>query len=240
MSDYLHLNDWCVFDSDEISFGQEHGDHDDAHDKVHDMIEDLDKLTAFCISFLDDGAYGGESQGMKDVGGGLKEEIVLYVEGSIEMKFVYDSEGNNLAIRVKYTHDPDSPVIYLPKASFVATKPDEIEGHHHAEFNYSERGICDKVAIAETKKLLSQGIDDFVIIEGYVWTKDAESYGWEYPDPHTWIELKDRTIIDPSEKQYDREGGIVERIDTSAYDCDGEFYKNAKYYTPLEYLDLWK
>jgi hypothetical protein len=113
-------------ESDYLEMRQEHGDHDDAHK----TIEDLDKLTAFCITFLDDGAYGGESQGLKDAGGGLKEEIVLYVEGSIQMKFIYDSEGQNIAIRVKYTHDPNSPVIYLPKAAFIATKPDDIEEHH--------------------------------------------------------------------------------------------------------------
>ena len=113
-------------ESDYLEMRQEHGDHDDAHN----IIEDLDKLTAFCITFLDDGAYGGESQGLKDAGGGLKEEIVLYVEGSSQMKFVYDSEGQNIAIRVKYTHDPHSPVIYLPKAAFIATKPDDIEEHH--------------------------------------------------------------------------------------------------------------
>ena len=117
------------FDADYLELNQEHGDHD-GHDAVDDMIEDLDKLTAFCISFLHDGAYGGETQGVEDVGGGLTEERVLYVEGSIELKFVYDSEGQNIAIRARYTNDPDSPVIYLPKAAFIATKPGEIEEHH--------------------------------------------------------------------------------------------------------------
>lgn len=115
------------------------------------------------------------------------------------------------------------------------------KGKMEAEsFDYTQRGICDKVAIRETKKLLSQGINNFTIIEGYVWTEAAEKYEWTYPDAHTWIELKDGTMIDPSEKQYDDEGGIVERIDTSAYDIDGEFYKNAKYYSPNEYLEMWK
>ena len=122
----------------------------------------------------------------------------------------------------------------MPAESF------EVEEKDAESLNYTERGVCDKVAIAETKKLLSQGIDDFVVIEGYVWTEDAENYEWSYPDAHTWIELKDGTIMDPSEKQYDDEGGIVERIDTSAYDIDGEFYKDAKYYTPNEFLEVWK
>ena len=107
-------------------------------------------------------------------------------------------------------------------------------------FDYTQIGICDKVAIFETKKLLSQGINDFVVIEGYVWTDLAERSEFSYPDPHTWIKLNDGTLIDPSERQYDEEGGIVERYDGSAYDIDGDFYKNAKYYTPNEYMNMWE
>jgi tRNA nucleotidyltransferase/poly(A) polymerase/8-oxo-dGTP pyrophosphatase MutT (NUDIX family) len=118
---------------------------------------------------------------------------------------------------------------------------DEGLNYYAAEdiIDYSKRGICDIVALAETKKLLSQGIDDFLVVEGYVWTKDAEAYEWDYPDAHTWIKLKDGTIIDPSEKQYEDEGGIVERYDTFAYDQLNDFYKEAKWYTPNEYLSLW-
>ena len=105
--------------------------------------------------------------------------------------------------------------------------------------DYNKRGICDKVAISETKKLLSQGIDDFFVIEGYVWTKSADTNEWNYPDPHTWIKLNDGTLIDPSERQYDEEGGIVERIDTIAYDQNNEFYKKAKWYKPNEFLEMW-
>ena len=118
---------------------------------------------------------------------------------------------------------------------------DEGLNYYAAEgiIDYSKRGICDIVALAETKKLLSQGIDDFLVVEGYVWTKDAEAYEWDYPDAHTWIKLKDGTIIDPSEKQYEDEGGIVERYDTFAYDQLNDFYKESKWYTPNEYLSLW-
>jgi len=105
--------------------------------------------------------------------------------------------------------------------------------------DYNKKGICDKVAIAETKKLLSQGIDDFFVIEGYVWTKSADANEWDYPDPHTWIKLNDGTLIDPSKRQYDEEGGIVERIDTIAYDQNNEFYKKAKWYKPNEFLEMW-
>lgn len=94
------------------------------HDEVDELIEDLDKLTAFCIAFLHDGAYGGESQGREVIGDDLEEEKVWYVEGSIELKFVYE-EGTNTFIRASYTNDPDSPVIYLPPAKFIKSKPED-------------------------------------------------------------------------------------------------------------------
>lgn len=102
----------------------------DEHDEIDDMIEELDKLTSFCITFLHDGAYGGEPQEMiEDKARGIREQKVLYLEGSIELKFVYDEEGKNIAIRAKYTNDPQSPVIYLPATEMVARKPDELPEH---------------------------------------------------------------------------------------------------------------
>ncbi len=100
------------------------------HDEIDHLIEDLDKLTAFCIQFLHDGVYGGESQGMQDLGDDMKEEIVRYVEGSIELKFVYE-EGDLTLIRASYTNDPDGPVIYLPPAAYLKTKPDDPRGGGH-------------------------------------------------------------------------------------------------------------
>ena len=94
------------------------------HDEVDELIEDLDKLTAFCISFLHDGAYGGESQGKEEIAEGVIEERVRYVEGSIELKFVYE-DGENTFIRASYPNDPDSPVIYLPPAKFIRQEPED-------------------------------------------------------------------------------------------------------------------
>ena len=94
------------------------------HDEVDELIEDLDKLTAFCIGFLHDGAYGGESQGREIIGEDLEEERVWYIEGSIELKFVYE-EGINTLIRASYTNDPESPVIYLPPAKFIKRQPED-------------------------------------------------------------------------------------------------------------------
>ena len=73
---------------------------------------------------MHDGAYGGESQGKELIGEDLEEERVWYVEGSIELKFVYE-EGINTFIRASYTNDPDSPVIYLPPAKFIKSKPED-------------------------------------------------------------------------------------------------------------------
>jgi hypothetical protein len=101
-------------------FNEEHEDHDE----IDELIEDLDKLTGFCISFLHDGAYGGESQGREIIGEDLEEEKVWYVEGSIELKFVYE-EGVNTFIRASYTNETDGPVIYLPPAKVIKTQPDD-------------------------------------------------------------------------------------------------------------------
>ena len=94
------------------------------HDEIDELIEDLDKLTEFCIGFLHDGAHGGESEGIKDMMDGMKEERVRYVEGSIELKFVYEDDEIVL-IRASYTNMDDGPVIYLPPPAFLKTQPDD-------------------------------------------------------------------------------------------------------------------
>ena len=110
-------------ETDYITFREEHEEHDD----IDDLIKDLDELTAFCINFLHDGAHGGESMGRKPMGDGMEEERVRYVEGSIEIKFVFEDDENTL-IRVSYTNDPDGPVIYLPPTSEIKDKPEDERG----------------------------------------------------------------------------------------------------------------
>jgi len=110
-------------ETDYITFREEHEEHDD----IDDLIKDLDDLTAFCINFLHDGAHGGESMGRKPMGDGMEEERVRYVEGSIEIKFVFEDDENTL-IRVSYTNDPDGPVIYLPPTSEIKDKPEDERG----------------------------------------------------------------------------------------------------------------
>ena len=97
--------------------------HED-HDEIDELIEDLDNLTAFCIGFLHDGAHGGEPQGRVKMEDGLEEEKILYVEGSIQLKLVYEDD-EIILIRASYTNDPDGPVIYLPPPAFIKTKPDD-------------------------------------------------------------------------------------------------------------------
>lgn len=117
------------WESEDFFLDGEVFNHED-HDEIDELIEDLDKLTAFCISFLHDGAYGGESLGREDMGDGLEEERVRYVEGSIELKFVYE-DGENILIRASYTNETDGPVIYLPPARFIKNQPDNPRGGVH-------------------------------------------------------------------------------------------------------------
>ena len=106
------------------TFNEEH----EEHDEIDDLIQDLDNLTGFCISFLHDGAHGGETMGRNDMGEGLEEERVRYVEGSIELKFIYE-DGENTMIRASYPNDPNGPVIYLPPTKEITTKPHDERKH---------------------------------------------------------------------------------------------------------------
>ena len=111
----------------------------------------------------------------------------------------------------------------------------------------------------ETRKLLSQGIFNFKVIEGFIWTKEVLSIEasmgtfqrWTFPDPHVWIELVDGTIIDPGARNFDDDGGIVERLDGDVLDMDGLPYASLEgveheyepyytnHFTPLHYL-YWR
>jgi hypothetical protein len=107
------------------------------HDEIDELIEDLDKLTAFCIGFLHDGAYGGESLGREDLGDGMEEERVRYVEGSIELKFVYE-DGEVILIRASYPNEDNGPVIYLPPPKFIRDKPEGERTRMGAEYTPSQ------------------------------------------------------------------------------------------------------
>lgn len=104
----------------------------------------------------------------------------------------------------------------------------------------------------EIKKLLSQGIFDFKVIEGHIWTKDGlrDADQIVVPEGHTWIELEDGTAIDPPSSpinlRYAAEGGIVVRMNGDVRDINDNLYASlegegphyASQFTPLLYLFL--
>ena len=103
------------------------------------------------------------------------------------------------------------------------------------EVDCEQDGVCIVAAEEIVKKLLSDGVEDFKVIEGYVWTKGSDD---QYPTEHTWIVMDNGEVIDPSVAQFDKYGGVEERIYGTAYDADGEFYGDSKTYEPVEYLEL--
>ena len=105
------------------------------------------------------------------------------------------------------------------------------------EVECEQDGVCITAAEEIAKKLISDGIEDFKVIEGYIWTKGSDD---QYPTEHTWIVMGDGKVIDPSVAQFDKYGGIEERIYDTAYDADGEFYGNSKVFAPAEYLETEK
>lgn len=102
------------------------------------------------------------------------------------------------------------------------------------EVDCEQDGVCIVAAEEIVKKLLSDGVEDFKVIEGYVWTKGSDD---QYPTEHTWIVMDNGEVIDPSVAQFDKYGGVEERIYGTAYDADGEFYGDSKTYEPKEYLE---
>ena len=81
-------------------------------------------------------------------------------------------------------------------------------------------GSCMLAAEILTEKLLNQNIKEFTIIEGYITFETVE---WN--DTHTWIEMFDGKIIDPTKNQW----GIKDII----YLSEGR-----RKYSPEQYLSL--
>ena len=83
-------------------------------------------------------------------------------------------------------------------------------------------GSCMLAAQEITHELLSKGIKNFTVIEGYITFKNVE-----WTEQHTWIELGDGKIIDPTRTQW---GSKQEWM---------IYLKNKqKRYTPEQYLSL--
>jgi len=115
--------------------------HDD-HDDLDALIKRLDDLNQFAITFMHDGGYGGELIST-NLDSGIETQLIGFVEDSIRLKNIRDVKNDEiLGIRMNYTDSPKGPVIYLPPADYIASKPQEIEhehdhddheNHHHEE-----------------------------------------------------------------------------------------------------------
>ena len=83
-----------------------------------------------------------------------------------------------------------------------------------------EYGSCMLAAELLTKLLLQKGISDFKIIEGYI---TFEGVDWD--EAHTWIELNNGKILDPTQKQWSIENIVY-------------LNNRRKEYSPQKYLEL--
>ena len=107
------------------------------------------------------------------------------------------------------------------------------------DFDVTKDGCCDLAAEQIAIELLERNCE-FKVIEGYVWTKSgisgeiSDAFTW--PTKHTWIEMENGEIIDPTVAQFEKYGGITERILGIAYTVDGDEYGESETYEPEEYL----
>jgi hypothetical protein len=83
-------------------------------------------------------------------------------------------------------------------------------------------GSCMLAAEIITEKLLSQGVENFKIVEGHITFPTVD-----WTETHTWIEKNDGEIIDPTKDQWG--------IKNISY-----LNQKRKEYSPLEYLNLCK
>jgi len=104
-----------------------------------------------------------------------------------------------------------------------------------SDINCEQDGICIAAATEIVKKLLADGIRNFKVIEGFVWLNNSDDL---YPTEHTWIQMDNGEIIDPSAAQFDKYGGIEDRISGAATDAEGEYYGDSKIHSPEEYLEI--
>ena len=124
---------WESEDYLSTAFNSEGGDD---HDELDALIKRLDDLNQFAITFMHDGGYGGEIIS-EDTDDGIKTEVIGFVEDSIRIKIITDIMNDEiLGIRVSYTDSPKGPVIYLPPAQYIASRPDEIEDEHDHDHDH--------------------------------------------------------------------------------------------------------
>jgi len=94
-----------------------------------------------------------------------------------------------------------------------------------SNFDTSELGKCMIAAELITKNLLSKGITNFNVVEGWI---NFPGYDEESNTTHTWIELNGE-IIDPTKEQFQNWGFNPDEI---------SYEKIKKKYSPQEYLKL--
>lgn len=101
------------------------------------------------------------------------------------------------------------------------------------DFNSSQLGSCMKASEILTQQLLSQGISDFYVVEGWIsfpnmdWDEGGEESSLL---THTWIEYQGK-IIDPTKEQFKKWNFDPNKI---------EYVKIKRSYPPKEYLELCK
>jgi hypothetical protein len=76
------------------------------------------------------------------------------------------------------------------------------------------------------RDLLSKNVNNFIIIEGYIKFNSHQEEIF-----HTWIELSDKKIVDPSKERFIKWGLNTDKI---------EYIKVEKKYKPEEYLKLYE
>ncbi len=105
-------------------------------------------------------------------------------------------------------------------SKFEKLYKEAIEGIELPHTFKSDIGSCMLAAEILVKKLLKIGREDFKIIEGYITFPTVE---WK--DQHTWIEMYDGEIIDPTSSQWGHKNIVYLK-------------QKRKIYTPQEYLEL--
>jgi len=95
-----------------------------------------------------------------------------------------------------------------------------IEGVDLPDTFKSDFGSCMLAAEILVKKLINLGRKDFKVVEGYITFASVE---WD--EEHTWIEMDNGEIVDPTSNQWGIKGIIYLK-------------QKRKEYTPNEYLEL--
>jgi len=89
-----------------------------------------------------------------------------------------------------------------------------------------ELGSCMVWVENKTKELLDKGLEDFIVVEGYVYFLGE----YENRAQHTWIELSNGKKMDDTIDQFEKWGIDPEDVEYLPY--------GRKEYSPQEYLDL--